>query len=368
MSPSPPRTKSYGIPDHSPGRPGYALRAVWALSYWNPIQSGDSNPSVSYGATATTPRPNRRDSTRNRPWNAMSSSAKSLMYHRSTSSRYPWSDGGDSGPVEVAHVHDHEWSRDPRDATHQSERIGERRRPGRGSRPSVVARAGRRATRRWSQHGQGGRGRRRDGASEGMGTTGGDVDGELLRRIGAVARDERRHQHARDDRYEEPTQRNTPHRPGDAPRIPIAPILGRTGGHARPRPPQRRGARRRPPAPRQPSPLPPAIRHGRRRRRAVLVHRRRVIRSVAPSPTTSIDTRWPIKQVIYVMMENRSFDNVFGRFPGVNGTTIGVKWGEETPLIRCPDWLPGRPSARPGGGAQLLERRQARRVRGRHVR
>ena len=25
----------------------------------------------------------------------------------------------------------------------------------------------------------------------------------------------------------------------------------------------------------------------------------RVIRSVAPSPTTSIDTRWPIKQVIY---------------------------------------------------------------------
>ena len=67
----------------------------------------------------------------------------------------------------------------------------------------------------------------------------------------------------------------------------------------------------------------------------------RVIRSVAPSPTTSIDTRWPIKQVIYVMMENRSFDNMFGRFPGVNGTTVGVKWGEEVPLIKCPDWLPG---------------------------
>jgi len=67
----------------------------------------------------------------------------------------------------------------------------------------------------------------------------------------------------------------------------------------------------------------------------------RVIRSVAPSPTTSIDTRWPIKQVIYVMMENRSFDNLFGRFPGVNGTTVGVKSGEEVALIKCPDWLPG---------------------------
>ena len=41
------------------------------------------------------------------------------------------------------------------------------------------------------------------------------------------------------------------------------------------------------------------------------------------------------------MLENRSFDNLFGRFPGVNGTTVGVKWGKETPLIRCPDWLPG---------------------------
>jgi len=67
----------------------------------------------------------------------------------------------------------------------------------------------------------------------------------------------------------------------------------------------------------------------------------RVIRSVAPSTTTSIDTRWPIKQVIYVMMENRSFDNLFGRFPGVNGTTVGVKSGEEVALIKCPDWLPG---------------------------
>ncbi len=66
----------------------------------------------------------------------------------------------------------------------------------------------------------------------------------------------------------------------------------------------------------------------------------RVIPRLEPAATT-VDTRWPIKRVLYVMMENRSFDNVFGRFPGVTGTTTGVKWGEETELIRCPDWLPG---------------------------
>ncbi len=66
----------------------------------------------------------------------------------------------------------------------------------------------------------------------------------------------------------------------------------------------------------------------------------RVIPRVSPiSP--SIQTRWPIKQVIYLMLENRSFDNVFGRFPGVNGATVGVSAGKEKPLIPSPDWLPG---------------------------
>ena len=51
--------------------------------------------------------------------------------------------------------------------------------------------------------------------------------------------------------------------------------------------------------------------------------------------------RWPIKRVVYLMLENRSFDNLFGRFPGVEGTTIGVLDGAEVPLERCPDWLPG---------------------------
>jgi phospholipase C len=65
-----------------------------------------------------------------------------------------------------------------------------------------------------------------------------------------------------------------------------------------------------------------------------------------PRPTlgldpTKLDTRWPIKRVVYVMMENRSFDNMFGRFPGADGSTTGVNLGQEVPLRRCPDWLPG---------------------------
>jgi phospholipase C len=68
--------------------------------------------------------------------------------------------------------------------------------------------------------------------------------------------------------------------------------------------------------------------------------------SPAPRPTfgrdvASIDTRWPIKRVVYLMLENRSFDNMFGRFPGVRGVTEGVQEGREVPLVRCPEWLPG---------------------------
>lgn len=66
----------------------------------------------------------------------------------------------------------------------------------------------------------------------------------------------------------------------------------------------------------------------------------RTIPSVS-DPTPAIDTATPIKRVIYIMLENRSFNNVFGRYPGVNGTATGVYYGKETPLIDCPDWLPG---------------------------
>jgi phospholipase C len=61
----------------------------------------------------------------------------------------------------------------------------------------------------------------------------------------------------------------------------------------------------------------------------------------ASSSVAATDTRWPIKRAIYVMLENRSFDNLFGRFPGARGSTVGVKFGEEVPLAPCPQWLPG---------------------------
>jgi phospholipase C len=57
--------------------------------------------------------------------------------------------------------------------------------------------------------------------------------------------------------------------------------------------------------------------------------------------TPRSDTATPIKRVIYLMLENRSFNNLFGKFPGVRGTTVGVENGTEKPLIRCPEWLPG---------------------------
>jgi phospholipase C len=59
------------------------------------------------------------------------------------------------------------------------------------------------------------------------------------------------------------------------------------------------------------------------------------------SPVRELDTRWPIKRVVYLMLENRSFDNMFGRYPGANGTRVGVRDGVEVPLVRCPEWLPG---------------------------
>jgi phospholipase C len=71
----------------------------------------------------------------------------------------------------------------------------------------------------------------------------------------------------------------------------------------------------------------------------------RVSTSPTPRPTygiapSAVATRWPIKRVVYLMLENRSFDNMFGRFPGANGTSVGVQRGREVPLIDTPEWLP----------------------------
>jgi phospholipase C len=52
-----------------------------------------------------------------------------------------------------------------------------------------------------------------------------------------------------------------------------------------------------------------------------------------PVPS-SLQTRWPIKHVIFIVKENRSFDHLFGRFPGANGTTTGEDNGKRVPLVR----------------------------------
>jgi phospholipase C len=46
-------------------------------------------------------------------------------------------------------------------------------------------------------------------------------------------------------------------------------------------------------------------------------------------------TRWPIKHVVFVILENRSFDNIFGRFPGANGARFGLDRGVERPLTQA---------------------------------
>jgi phospholipase C len=46
----------------------------------------------------------------------------------------------------------------------------------------------------------------------------------------------------------------------------------------------------------------------------------------------AIETRWPIKHVVFLIMENRSFDHVFGTFPGADGVSVGMDKGVERPL------------------------------------
>jgi phospholipase C len=45
-------------------------------------------------------------------------------------------------------------------------------------------------------------------------------------------------------------------------------------------------------------------------------------------------TRTPIKHVVFVVKENRTFDDLFGTFPGANGVSFGMDMGTRRPLIR----------------------------------
>ena len=54
----------------------------------------------------------------------------------------------------------------------------------------------------------------------------------------------------------------------------------------------------------------------------------------------AFETATPIKHVVFLIKENRTFDNMFGMFPGANGATTGVDQGEQRPLTQAPDRLP----------------------------
>ena len=62
----------------------------------------------------------------------------------------------------------------------------------------------------------------------------------------------------------------------------------------------------------------------------------------SPSAAAVVDanvfpTRWPIKHVVFLIKENRTFDNLFGTFPGARGVTSGFDHGVRRPLTRGTD-------------------------------
>ena len=81
-----------------------------------------------------------------------------------------------------------------------------------------------------------------------------------------------------------------------------------------------------------------------------------------------VDTRWPIKRVIYLMLENRSFNNLFGKFPGVGGTTVGRRERRREAADPVPRMAARRHPPRPGRAPELRERRRDGRLRHRDLR
>jgi phospholipase C len=51
-------------------------------------------------------------------------------------------------------------------------------------------------------------------------------------------------------------------------------------------------------------------------------------------------TKWPIDHVVMIVKENRTFDMLFGRFPGADGTTMGNHRGSTFPLHPAPYQIP----------------------------
>ena len=49
---------------------------------------------------------------------------------------------------------------------------------------------------------------------------------------------------------------------------------------------------------------------------------------------SELETRTPIKHVVFIMKENRTFDNLFGAFPGADGASTGMQ-GSKTISLRA---------------------------------
>jgi phospholipase C len=47
---------------------------------------------------------------------------------------------------------------------------------------------------------------------------------------------------------------------------------------------------------------------------------------------SAFDTRWPIKHVVFLIMENRSYDNILGAYPKGDGAAVGMDRGVQRPL------------------------------------
>ena len=64
--------------------------------------------------------------------------------------------------------------------------------------------------------------------------------------------------------------------------------------------------------------------------------------TVAPSEAPVVDgddyeTTTPIKHVVFLIKENRTFDNLFGTYPGADGVSVGMDQGMRRPLRRGTD-------------------------------
>jgi phospholipase C len=63
---------------------------------------------------------------------------------------------------------------------------------------------------------------------------------------------------------------------------------------------------------------------------------------VAADPEQLAKARQKIEHIVFVIKENRTFDHIFGRFPGADGVVVGQRCdGTPVPLTRATNFVPG---------------------------